>query len=399
VSDRAVALVFVARFADEVLSGAWTVLSPTFRVVFRLSLVQVGFLSQVLEWVALAVEPVAALQIDLRSRRPIMAIGAFALATSVLVMGLAPSFLVLGLGFAVYGLGSGPLAFTADVVVVEAFPFDAERAYSRATFLDTVGALAGPGLVALAAAAGVSWRVLLVALGACAACYGVGLGATRFPPPSHVPQPGHPWALRVLANGRSVLSNARGRSWLLVLLCFDLFEAAFLLKYIWLHDTVGLSQPLVAAYAAGEQIVDLVALLLLDRWLAKRDVGQVFRVAATALVVLPPLWVAAPGLAGRVVLGIPLAFAHTLIWPLAKARSLTAVPELGGATQAITALFPILPLALIEARLATAVGVGPAMAATATAGALFMLLAVRSIREDPEPGPPTGTANPAGAPG
>ncbi|MDQ1417206.1 MAG: hypothetical protein QOF81_2819, partial [Acidimicrobiaceae bacterium] len=244
-SDRAVALVFVARFADEVLSGAWTVLSPTFRVVFRLSLVQVGFLSQVLEWVALAVEPVAALQIDLRSRRPIMAIGAFALATSVLVMGLAPSFLVLGLGFAVYGLGSGPLAFTADVVVVEAFPFDAERAYSRATFLDTVGALAGPGLVALAAAAGVSWRVLLVALGACAACYGVGLGATRFPPPSHVPQPGHPWALRVLANGRTVLSNARGRSWLLVLLCFDLFEAAFLLKYIWLHDTVGLSQPLV----------------------------------------------------------------------------------------------------------------------------------------------------------
>ncbi|MDQ1392009.1 MAG: hypothetical protein QOF30_986, partial [Acidimicrobiaceae bacterium] len=333
-SDRAVALVFVARFTDEVLSGAWTVLSPTFRAAFRLSLVQVGFLSQVLEWVALTVEPVAAVQIDLRSRRPFMAAGALAIAAAVLAMGLAPTYLALGLGFAMYGLGSGPLACTADVVVVEAFPRDAERAYGRATFLDTVGALAGPGLVALAVAAGVSWRVLLVVLGTGAALYGIALGATRFPAPSHIPEPGRHWARRVIANGRTVLSNAHARRWLLALLCFDLFEAAFLLKYIWLHDSVGLSQPLVAVYAAGEQIVDLVALLLLDRWLARRDAGQVFQIAVTALIVLPPLWVAAPGLAGRVALGIPLAFAHTLIWPLAKARSLTAVPELGGATQA-----------------------------------------------------------------
>jgi MFS family permease len=391
-SDRAVALVFVARFTDEVLSGAWTVLSPTFRAAFRLSLVQVGFLSQVLEWVALTVEPVAAVQIDLRSRRPFMAAGALAIAAAVLAMGLAPTYLALGLGFAMYGLGSGPLACTADVVVVEAFPRDAERAYGRATFLDTVGALAGPGLVALAVAAGVSWRVLLVVLGTGAALYGLALGATRFPAPSHVPEPGRHWARRVIANGRTVLSNAHARRWLLALLCFDLFEAAFLLKYIWLHDSVGLSQPLVAVYAAGEQIVDLVALLLLDRWLARRDAGQVFQIAVTALIVLPPLWVAAPGLAGRVALGIPLAFAHTLIWPLAKARSLTAVPELGGATQAITALFPILPLALIEARLATALGVGTAMAATATSGAVLMLLAVHTSR-------PAPTGSTADAPG
>jgi hypothetical protein len=247
-------------------------------------------------------------------------------------------------------------------------------------------------LVALAVAAGVSWRVLLVVLGTGAALYGIALGATRFPAPSHVPEPGRHWARRVIANGRTVLSNAHARRWLLALLCFDLFEAAFLLKYIWLHDSVGLSQPLVAVYAAGEQIVDLVALLLLDRWLARRDAGQVFQIAVTALIVLPPLWVAAPGLAGRVALGIPLAFAHTLIWPLAKARSLTAVPELGGATQAITALFPILPLALIEARLATAVGVGTAMAATATSGALLMLLAVHTSR-------PAPTGSTADAPG
>jgi MFS family permease len=388
VSDRAVALAFVARFTDEIVSGAWSVLTPTFRAVFRLSLVQVGFLSQILNWVALVVEPIAAAHIDLRERRSIMAMGAFAVAASVLVMGIAPSYAVLVCGFAVYGVGSGPLAHTADVVVVEAFPRAAERAYGRATFLDTVGALAGPGLVALAAATGVSWRVVLTGLAMCVAVYGAALARTMFLAPSHVPEPGRRLAARLFANARTVLGNPRARRWLLVLLCFDLFEAAFVLKYIWLHDAVGLSQPLVALYAAGEQVVDLVALLLLDRWLATRDASQVLRIAAAALVVLPAAWVAAPGLGGRIVAGIPLAFAHTLIWPLAKAQSLTAVPDLGGATQAITALFPLVPLALVEARFAEAVGAGPAMATTAAAGAFLMLLAIGSNPHSMAPAAP-----------
>ncbi len=378
-SDRAIALVFSARFVDEVLSGAWTVLAPTFRVAFRLSLVQIGFLSQLLNWVALVVEPVAAAQVDLRERRAIMAWGALALAVSVLIMGAAPGYLVLAGGFALYGLGSGPLVLSADVVVVEAFPQAPERAFSRAALLDTIGALAGPAMVAGAASVGVSWRVVLVVLAACVVAYGIGISATSFPRPRHVPEPDHGSARRLLANARRVLRNRQARQWLLVLLCFDLFEAAFVLKYIWLHDAVGLSQPLVALYAAGEQVVDLVALVLLDRWLARREASQIFQAAASALIVLPTVWVAAPGVAGRVVVGIPLAFAHTLIWPLAKAKSLTAVPDLGGATQAITALFPILPLAIIEARFANAVGLGPALAATAALGALLMALVARRV--------------------
>jgi hypothetical protein len=177
-----------------------------------------------------------------------------------------------------------------------------------------------------------------------------------------------------VANAATVLRDGAARRWLLVLLCFELFEAAFVLKFIWLHDAVGLSQPLVALYALGEQLVALVALALLDRWLTRWDPDRVFRAAAVALVVLPAGWVTAPGVAGRIVVGVPLAFAQALIWPVVKARSLTAVPELGGATQAISALFPLVPFVLLEARLATAVGVGPAMAVSATAGALLMLL-------------------------
>jgi hypothetical protein len=66
-----------------------------------------------------------------------------------------------------------------------------------------------------------------------------------------------------------------------------------------------------------------------------------------------------------------------MVWPLAKARSLTVAPELAGATQAVTTLYPILPLALLESWLASAVGTGAAMALTAALGAALMLVLTR----------------------
>ena len=375
VRDSAVALAFTARFVDEVLSGAWSVLTPTFRRVFGLSVVQIGLLSQVLDWVALVVEPVASSLIDLRSRRTLLSLGSSAVALSVLLMGAAPGYLALLAAFAIYGIGSGPLAHTADVVVIESFPTAPERAFGRATFLDTVGALIGPSVVALVGAAGVTWRAAPLGLGFATLLYAIATARTSFPAPSRTRDPQRPLVRELVSNAREVLRSPRARRMLLVLFCFDVFETAFVLKYVWLHDTVGLSEPLVATYAAAEQLVDLIALLLLDRWLSTHDGGRVLRVAAGVLVFLPAAWVIAPGIGGRLIVGIPLAFTHALVWPLAKARSLTAVPGLAGATQAITTLFPIVPLTLIEAWLAQAIGVGTAMAITAAVGACLMLLA------------------------
>jgi hypothetical protein len=86
------------------------------------------------------VEPIAASTIDHSSRRRLMTFGGAMVAVSVVVMGIAPGYPMLLLGFALYGVGSGPLAHTADVVVVESFPGNGERAYNRSTILDTVGA-------------------------------------------------------------------------------------------------------------------------------------------------------------------------------------------------------------------------------------------------------------------
>jgi hypothetical protein len=179
----------------------------------------------------------------------------------------------------------------------------------------------------------------------------------------------------MVANAGAVVGTKRMRRLLFVLLCFDVYEAAFVLEYVWLHEVVGLSQPLVAAFAAGEQIAGLVALTFLDRWLSTHDATRIMRRAAGALVFLPAAWVMAPGVGGRIVVGIPLVFAQTLIWPLAKSRSLSDAPEIAGATQAVTALFPVIPLAVVEAWLAQLIGIGPAMALTAGAGAGLIFLA------------------------
>jgi MFS family permease len=378
VPERAISLAFTARFVDEILSSAWDVLTPTFRRVFGLSLVQIGLLDQVLTWVALVVEPIAGTLIDLRSRRLLMGFGAAAVGTSLLVMAGAPSFAVLLVGFALYGVGSGPLAHTADVVVVETFADNAERAYSRATFIDTCGALAGPALIAAAGFAGVSWRVVLAMLGLGALAYAYGIRRTSFPAPPRVHNGDRHPVRDMLDNVVTVVRHAEARRALLVLFWFDVFETAFLLEYVWLNEGVGLSEPAVALYAAAAQVVDLVALIVLDRWLTRWDACRILRISAVALIVLPAAWVAAPGVGGRILVGIPLSFAYAMVWPLAKSRSLTVIPELAGATQAITALFAVVPLAVAQAAFSEAVGIGPAMAVTAAVAAGLMLLSVRS---------------------
>lgn len=373
VAERAIGLAFTARFVDELTGGAWLVLAPVFRSVFGLSLVQLGLLTQVLTWVALAVEPVTASLIDVASRRRLMAFGATAIAASMLVSGTSPSYGVLLAGAALFGMGSGPLAHTADVVVVQSFPRSPERAFTRATFLDTTGAMLGPALVAGAAALGLSWRVVLAGLGAVVALYALAVSRTAFPPPTGRAVEGPPPLRSAVSGMRQALARPAVRQAVLVLFCFDVFEAAFVLKYVWLHEAVGLSAAAVAVWGAVEQAVDLVALAVLDRWLRSVAGHRLLRGAAVALVALPALWVLAPGVWGRILVGIPLAFAFAMVWPIAKSRSLVAAPELAGAAQAITTLFPLVPMALLQAWLAQAIGMGPAMALTATAGAAAML--------------------------
>jgi hypothetical protein len=187
-----------------------------------------------------------------------------------------------------------------------------ERAYARATAIDTMGALLAPATVAAALALGVSWRVVLVGLGLGALAYAVALGRTPFPPPS--PTSGHPpsgdgvegseepegradGGLRHLAgNLRAVVVDRRARPWLLCLLWLDVLEATGVVRALWLADDVGLGQAGLAAYVVGEQVVALAALLWLDRRAqVSAGPGRLLVSASAGTIGLHPLWLVAPG--------------------------------------------------------------------------------------------------------
>jgi len=369
VPSRAARLAFLGRFADELLFGATDVLMPTIRATFGLSYAQVGLLHLALQYVAGLVEPVSALLIDVWERRWLLAWGAAGIGLSTVMVGVAPTFAVLVLAFAVYGLSSGPLAHTADVVLVQAHPAAPGRAFARATALDTTGALLGPALVASWLWAGLEWRWLLVLLGLAGIAYGALLAATRFPAPAEVAatpreREGVPrlgLARELLANLRAVACDRAARTWLLFLFVHEVVEAPIVFRAIWLSDEGGMSQVLVGVYVLFETFVALVAVLALDRWLTRVPPRRLMLVAALGLLVLYPAWYLLPGTWARFMVGAPLGFLFALFWPIARAESLTTASGRPGAVTAVSAVLGLLPLALLVALLAEVVGLTAAL--------------------------------------
>ncbi|MCB0072740.1 MAG: MFS transporter, partial [Caldilineaceae bacterium] len=339
VTDRQAALAFSARFFDEFLGGMPDVLMPTIQRQLGLSLTQVALLAQVLNYVALVVEPVNGLLLDLWPRKWMMGLGALGVALAVILIGVAPTFALLLVAYALYGASTGPLAHSADVVLVEAYPTAPDRAYARATLIDTVGALLGPLLVSLAFLVDVSWRRLLVGSGLLTFVYGGLILATGFPPPLHGRDgetAGLYHALR--QNVRTVLADGDARHWLLFLFLFGILETPFVLKTIWLATVVGMTQQQIGVYVALEMLAGIAGLVVLDRWRRRAAASAILRIVIAGVALLFPAWLLIPGVIPRFLLMAPLSFLLAMLWPIAKAGALASVPGRAGAVQAISSL-------------------------------------------------------------
>lgn len=387
-SRRAIVAGLGGRFADELLSGMPDVLMPTFRATFGLSYAQISLLSLALNYVAVVVEPVSGVLIDLWSRRWLMAWGAFFTGLSILLMGLAPTFLLLMLAFACYGLGSGPLAHTADVVLVEAHPEAPDRIFARATVLDTLGALLSPLLVTGALWLGLSWRWPLLAAGASSLLYALLLLRTHFPPPANGgAEHDNPWQ-GIRANLGLVLRDRQMWRWLLFLLALDLLEAPHAFTTVWLHEQVGMSQALVGVYRALEMAVMMVSLIVLDHWLQRWSPRAILRVAIAGLLVVVPLWLLAPGVGARFLLALPMNFLYAVFWPIGRAQSLTSVPGRAGTVTALTALFGLIPFPLLVGLLAEAVTLTTTILVVELGALLLFALLVARMPADATAGQP-----------
>jgi FSR family fosmidomycin resistance protein-like MFS transporter len=376
ITDRLVVVALGGRFMDEILSGLPSVLMPTIRAKLGLSYAQISLLGLTLNYVAAFVEPINGLLIDLWKRPWLMAWGAAGIGLGTAVIGFAPTLATLLLGFAIYGLASGPLAHTADVVLVEAYPTVPDRIFARATILDTVGALLAPLLVSLSIWAGLEWRWLLVILGLSSLIYALLIVKTRFPAPvNHDEQAflGRRQALQ--ANIKAVLTNRRALTWLLFLFVHGILEAPLQFSPIWLREQVGMSQALIGIYKALDMAISIASLMFLDRWLSHSNYRRVLFFASLGLLFLYPAWILLPGIVTRFILLVPLSFLFSVYWPIGKAQSLASVPGRGGTITAVDSLLGFVPIPLLFGLLAEWITLSKAML-WVLMGATIVLIAV-----------------------
>lgn len=362
ISRRLVAIGMGGRFTDELLSGVPDVLMPSIRARLGLSYAQISLLYLALSYVAAIVEPVGGILIDLWQRRWLMAFGAMILGLAIAVIGFAPTFLILLLGFALYGLGSGPLAHTADVVLVEAHPAAPDRIFARATLFDTMGALLGPLAVTAVGILGLDWRWLMAALALFSFSYAGLIWRTRFPRlAGNGRESGESFLTVLRSNIGDVLSNRTALLWLLFLFVHELQELPAFFTTVWLREQVGMSQALIGVYRAGELVVSMAALIYLDRWRRHSHYKQVLWTAGLGILLLYPAWLLLPGVATRFILGIPLNFLLTVYWPIGKAQSLVTVPGKAGTVTAVHSLIGFIPMSLLFGLLAEWISLTTAM--------------------------------------
>jgi FSR family fosmidomycin resistance protein-like MFS transporter len=379
------AVSLAARFMDELLSGLPIVLMPTIRAMLRLSYVQVSLLSLVLNYVAAVIEPIAGLLIDLWKRPWLMAGGAAVIGIATAVMGAASTFAVLVLSFAIYGIGSGPLAQTADVVMVEAYPEAPSRIYARSTLIDTVGALLAPLLVSITIWLNLSWRWLMIGLGLSGLIYAVLILRTRFPRPLNgddEEDEGLSIRQAMVKNLRTVLSHRNAKLWLLFLFVHEVSEAPFQFTSIWLREEVGMSQALIGIYIALEMAVGIVSLFLLDRLFARTNQRRIIQLAGLGVSILYPAWLFLPGIWTRFVLALPLNFLMAVFWPIGKSQSLASIPGKGGAVTAIHSVTGLIPVALFFGLLAEAITLTGAMLAVQVGAMVAVLIVAWWIPEN-----------------
>jgi MFS family permease len=312
-----------------------------------------------------------------------MAFGSIAVGASIVVIGLAPTFLVLLVGFGLYGLGSGPMAHSGDVVLVESHPEAPDRIFARSTLVDSVGALLGPLLVSATVWLDLSWRWLLVGLGISSFAYAVVILRTRLPLPAGRAGAAQDGLLQtVRQNIRGVWRSRQARWWLGFLFVFGILETPHRFRTVWLADEVGMSQALIGLYVALELGAGMVGLLLLDRWRQTTSARRILLLASAGVAVLYPAWLLVPGIWPRFVLAVPLELLFAVFWPIGKAQSLASVPGSAGVTTAVHSLFGLVPFALLFGLLADRVMLTTAMLGVHVVVMPVMALVVWQLGKD-----------------
>jgi len=206
--------------ADEWFSYLPASAAPQIRVDLGLSYAQLGSLLVLLPAGGM-LGNATLVAADFVSRRVIAASGALVYAGCLAAFALGDSFAVLAVASLVWGAASDAFVHGAGLALADLAGDDLDAILAGKDLMGSLGTIASPLCVAIAASAGIGWRPLFGAAAVVMVLFGVWLAFQPLPAPA---SGGHtPWTAI-----RGTLRDRRVWRMTVVLLLWDTIEAPFL---------------------------------------------------------------------------------------------------------------------------------------------------------------------------
>ena len=312
--------------------------------------------------VSVVIEPVVGVLGDVWRRRALVLGGGVAFAAALVLAGSSGSFALLLVAFAVLDSASGAFVSLSQATLMDAEPDRREENMTRWTIAGSVGALAGPALLAGAVAAGLSWRSPFLAFAAVTLVLVALAARVRFPRPPPEQRPRARDALRALRRRETL-------RWLALLELADLLGDV-LLGFVALYfvDVVGQRAGVGGAAIVTWTAAALAGGFLVLRLLRRMPGARYLRVSAVLAAAAFAAFLLLPGVGAKLAALALLALITSGWYPVIQARVYAQLPGQSGTALALGNVF-YLPAAAIP------LGLGLAAQAWGLQTALWLLLA------------------------
>ena len=312
--------------------------------------------------VSVVIEPVVGVLGDVWRRRLLVLGGGVVFAAALVLAGSSGSFALLLVAFAVLDSASGAFVSLSQASLMDSEPQRREENMARWTIAGSVGALAGPALLAGAVAAGLSWRSPFLVFAAVTLVLVALAARVRFPQAAPEQRPRPRDALRALRR-RDTLR------WLALLELADLLGDV-LLGFVALYfvDVVGERSGVGGAAIVTWTAAGLAGGFLVLRLLRRMPGTRYLRVSAVMAAVIFAAFLLLPGVAAKLGCLALLAFTTAGWYPVLQARVYAELPGQSGTALALGNVF-YLPAAAIP------LGLGLAAQEWGLQTALWLLLA------------------------
>lgn len=330
-------MMLLIEFLDELIDGVDGAAWPLIRNDLKLSYFEIGLLLSVPRIVGGLLEPVMAILSDVWKRRMFVLVGGVGFVISLLLTGLAGGFWVLLASFVLFNPSSGAFVSLSQASMADAEPHRVEQNMARWALAGSLGNVAGPIVISLAAGLGFGWRPVYVGLAVLAAMTLFATWRTPEPPrvQPHEPEPG---LIAGLRRALGALKRCEVWRWLALLEASDLMLDVFR-GYVGLYfvDVVGSAESVsslaLAVFTGVGLLGDALLLPLLERGSGLRYLR--FSVWLTLIVF--PAFMLAPAGAKFVLLGV-LGLLNSGWYSILKARLYASLPGQSGTVLAVSNL-------------------------------------------------------------